>query len=308
VIIERRPITSRAEWLDWRRQFLCASEIASAAGLDEYRTPLQVYAEKTGIKLAGAENAAMRRGRLFEGAAIEYLAEEHPDWRIIRPKLFLADREHRLGATPDALLEVPDDPAALINCQIKTVNRHAFERWNGQPPIGYQLQVATENMLLDAARGILAVLVMSAYDAELVLFDVPRHAEAEARIRGLALRFWENIAAGRRPAPDYERDAATIAALFPKGEPGSVLDLGGDNRLAEILPEREFLKDRIDGDKKQVDALDAEIKDKLGDAEAAELPGWRISLKQEQHREYTVPASSRRVLRVKQLKEKEIAA
>jgi hypothetical protein len=87
-----------------------------------------------------------------------------------------------------------------------------------------------------------------------------------------------------------------------------MIDLGQDNRLLAILPEREVLKDRIDGDKKQIDAFDAEIKYKLGDAEVAELPGWRISLKEEQRREYTVPASSRRVLRVKQLKEKEQAA
>lgn len=306
--VERWPIHDRAEWLEWRRQFLTASDIGAVAGLDEYRTALQVYAEKTGMILAGAENAAMRRGRLLEGAALDYLAEEHPDWRILRPKLFLADAESRLGATPDALLELPDEPAALVNCQIKIVNRHVFERWNGQPPIGYQLQVATENMLLDAARGLLCVLVMTAYDAELVLFDMPRHVEAETKIHDLALQFWDNIRQGRRPAPDYDRDAETIAALFPSAESGSVLDLSTDNRLAQILPRRENLKDAIDGAKKELDGLDAEIKYKLGDAEVAELPGWKISLKREERREYTVPASSRRVLRVKQIKDKEMAA
>ena len=241
--VERYPITTRNEWLQWRQGFLGASEVPAAAGLDEYRSPLSLYAEKTGLTSGVAETPAMRRGRLLEGAAIEYLQEEHPDWRIVRPNIFVFEPELGLSCTPDALVELPDAPDELINCQIKIVSRPRFEDWNGRPPIGYQIQTTCENMLLGAARGILCVLVLTAYDAELHLFDVPRHAEAELRIREIAREFWDNIAAGRRPAADYARDAETIAAMFPPDKAVPVpLDLTGDNRLPTLLEQREKAK------------------------------------------------------------------
>jgi putative phage-type endonuclease len=303
--IDHRPITDRAEWLEWRRKYLGASDVAAAAGVDPYRSPMRLFAEKTGLVPDIVENAAMTRGRHFESAALAYLAEEKPGWTIERPNVYITDDVHRLACTPDALAKVDGE---LVCVQIKTINRFSFDKWNGHAPLGYRLQVVCENMLAGADRGILAVLVVSAYDAELKLFDVPRHEAAERAIRQLALEFWDRVASGRRPDPDYNKDADVIAALFPRQEPGTVLDLSGDNRLAEILPRREDLKDTIDGARKELDALDAEVKHKLGDAEAATLPGWRLSWKSEHRNEYTVAASDRRVLRVKQIEDKEQAA
>jgi predicted phage-related endonuclease len=248
----------------------------------------------------------MKRGRLFEGAALEYLAEDHPRWTIERPAIFITDDIDRLGCTPDAF--ITDETGKFLNVQIKTINRHSFDRWNGHAPLGYQLQVVCENMLTGADRGILAVLVVSAYDADLKLFDVPRHEAAEDRIRQIALEFWDRVASGRRPDPDYAKDADVIETLFPRQDPGTVLDLSGDNRLAKILPQREDLKDTIDGARKELEALDAEVKFKLGDAETAELPGWRLTWKEEYRKAYTVEESTRRVLRVKQIENKEQAA
>jgi putative phage-type endonuclease len=304
--IEKWPISDRTSWLARRKDFLTASDVPAVAGVDPFRTPFDIYADKAGGMAPVTENAAMRRGRLFENAALEYLREDYPDWRVLRPNVFIADSETRLGCTPDALTE--DEDGGLTNLQIKTISRPSFDKWNGTPPLGYRLQVCTENLLLDAATGYLVVLVVSNYDAELHLFEVPRHAAVEARIKDLAIEFWDNIAHGRRPAPDYTRDGETIAAMFPRQEPGKALDLSGDNRLAKILPQREDLKDTIDGARKELEALDAEVKFKIGDAEAAELPGWRLTWKAEHRNEYTVAASDRRVLRVKQIEEKEQAA
>jgi putative phage-type endonuclease len=294
------------EWFALRQPFLTASDIGAVVGVDPFKTPFQVYLEKTGASPAG-DNAAMRRGRFFEGAAIEYLKEEFPTVRIIRPNVFVCDRELELGATPDALLEDPDDPG-LVNVQIKVVNARSFDLWEGVPPLGYQLQVTAENMLLDAKRGILAVLVISSYDAEIHLFDIPRHAAAEQRIREIAAEFWGNMRAGRRPAPDYGRDAETIAAMFPRAEPGKVLDLTGDNRLDGLLFERSVQKILLGTTAQKIETIDAEIKDKMGDAETGELPGWRITWKNETRRAYSVPEKTNRVLRVKQIDEREQAA
>lgn len=302
-MIEWRPITDRAIWLRWRQDYLTASDVAAAAGVDKFKSRARLYAEKADRAPGAVENGAMRRGRLFEGAALEYLKEEKPTWKIDRSNIFVVNTETRLACTPDALVTVPGIRGRL-NCQIKTVSRPAFERWDGVAPLDYVLQVTAENLLVEAVSGVLCVLVVSAYDAELKLFDVPRHAAAEARIVEIAAEFWDDVANGRRPQPDFTRDADLIAEMFPRPDPAKTIDLAGDNRLLEILPLRETLKDTIDGARKELEGLDAEIKYKLGDAWFGELPGWRLTWKLEQRKEYTVEASEKRVLRVKQIEEK----
>jgi putative phage-type endonuclease len=295
-MIERRAITTIPLWLEWRRSFLCASEVAAAVGVDEYRSPLSLYAEKLGLTSV-AETPIMRRGRHFESAAVSYLMEERYDWRIIRPHVFVMDTERRLACTPDVIAEVPGKDG-ICNVQIKTISQPKLEEWHGVPPTGYMLQVATENMLLDAAHGYLAVLAVSTYEANMHLFEVPRHEAAERKIAAVAQEFWTNIKTGRLPKPDYRLDAETIAEMHPQARRGAVIDLSGDNRLAEILPYRQQLKDRIKTDSEELSALDAEIRDKLGDAEEAEFPGWRITCREQTRKAHAVAEWHGRVLRV----------
>lgn len=297
--IERYPITDRLSWLEWRRQDLTASAVAAAVGLDPYCSPLRLYAEKTGQILSEAETGIMRRGRWLESAAVDAIREDRPDWQLARPNVYLRDPDLRLGATPDCLAEDPDEPG-LINIQIKTVSKPTFERdWaDGAVPVSYMIQTLTEGMLLDARTNYIAALVIDTYSAELVMREIPRHPEAEAKIRTIAVEFWNNVAEGKRPVPDYSRDAETISEIYKHPEKDLALDLSADNRLPEVLLERAALKAEIERDEARLKALDAEIKDKIGDAEAAELPGWRITWKEQTRKEYTVPAATYRVLRV----------
>jgi putative phage-type endonuclease len=289
-MISIRPIKSRDEWLAWRKEVLTASDVGAVAGVDLYKTPLRIYAEKT-TDVEVEESPIMRRGRMFEMAALGYLQEDHPDWDIHRPGTFYADVDLKLGATPDALGRCPD--RGLINIQIKTVSAPVFENWDGQPPKSYLLQTVCENMLTKADEGILAVLAVSAYSAELHEFPVPRHEAAEQRICDIARDFWENVGKGLVPRPVYRLDADVIAGMWPpRPEVPTPLDLSGDNRIITVLNERELLKGAIKDAEATVKALDAEIIHKLDGATLATLPGWKITNKITHRKEYTVAAAS----------------
>lgn len=302
--VERHAIPPGMRLHPLRSKYLTASDIAAAAGEDSYKSALELFLEKTGQKLPAGENALMRRGRWFEAAAIEALRERYPRHRIMRPRVFLTDPETRLGATPDALLEDPEHPDILINCQIKTIAQPVFEKWLGQPPRGYLLQVTAESMLLDAGFGLLAVLVVSTFDAELEIFEVPRHPRAEAEIRKIAAEFWDRIATGRMPAPDYARDAELIRELYPPRKDIPVpLDLTGDNFLPGLLEARETLKAAQKAAVADCDAIEAEIVEKLHGAELALTDGWKITRKMQHRDEYTVQAADFPVMRIARLKE-----
>lgn len=307
-MIECHAITSRDQWLALRAQDLTASDIGAAVGVDPYKTALKLYAEKTGLLMADPDNKMMRRGRWLEAAVLSALREELPDWSIEKSNSYLRDAALRLGATPDATAVIPGEPG-LINVQCKVVARPTYEReWAAGPPLAYVLQTLTEGLLMDAGRSIIAALVIDTYSAELELHAVHRHSRAERRVQAIAAEFWANVAAGRRPAADFARDADTVVALFPQSVPEPVLDLSGDNALGVLLPQRAVLKEQMALDEKRLDAIDTEIKDKLGAAEIATLPGWKISWKTHERAGYTVAASTYRALRITEVEQQEQAA
>lgn len=306
-MIEHHPIIDREQWLALRRQDLTASDIAAVNGVDPYKSALSVFSEKRGL-VTVTETSIMRRGRWLESAAECAIVETHPHWRVINPHVYLRDPEIRLGCTPDRLAEDEEHPGSLINLQIKSVSKPTFERWNNQVPLNYMLQTAAEGMLTNAATSYLCAFVISTYDAELYTFEIPRHPGAEIKLRQTAVDFWHDMDAGVTPRPDFHRDAEVIAALYNQPKPQSVIDLSQSNRIGEVLAERAILKARIKVDMDDLAALETEIKFEIGDNEAATLPGWRITYKEQYRRAYTVAEGRSRVLRITDERDEEAAA
>jgi predicted phage-related endonuclease len=307
-LIERRPITDRAEWLQWRLSDVTASDVSALFGVHPYgRTALSVWAEKSGLTEGLADSPILRRGRWAEPAVLAMLADERPTWQIRPAKIYLRDPLVRLGGTPDAVAIDPERPGVGL-VQLKTATERVYERdWlGGEPPIGYQLQALTEAMLAGASWAAIAALIMDASAGwEPVIFDLARHEQAEERIRARVARFWSDLEAGMMPAVDPELDAETVAAVWPKALiKVPALDLSGDNALSGMLTTRATLARLAKDAGKQIDAIETAIKAKLGVHERAEAPGWAITWKNQHRDAYTAPPADFRVLRIKPTKER----
>lgn len=302
--VKRIPITDRATWLAMRQQDVTASDVGTLFGCNPYKTPLRLWAEKTGQIGGLDDNDAMRRGRWLESAVIA-ACEEQEGWAVERPLLYLRDDEFRIGATPDAIATDADEKFLL---QCKVVAKPVFDRdWPGEPPLGYQLQTLTEAMLWGAPRACVAALVVDTYTADLHTFPIARHAGAEAKIREAVLKFWQDTDAGREPSADYALDAETIRKAFPPRDDTEAIDLTGDNLLPELLDERSRLKFAIKEGEARCEAIDAEIIHKLNGATAGTCAGWKLSHKIQHRAERVQPATSFAVLRISKPKEKEAA-
>lgn len=296
------PVGTRAEWLDRRKLDVTASDVAAVFGLHPYKTPLQLWADKTGISVDTVENAAMRRGRWLEDAVIAACRDAHPDWDIAKPGTYVRAPAYRIGCTPDAVAN------GNIVVQCKTVADKTFKSWDDGAPTHYQLQALTEAMLLGAERAVLAVLVTSAYGAEYREYDIPRHPEAEAKILAAVPAFWEQITKGEQPKAEYGADAELLAKLYAPDDALPPLDLTADNYTGALLEER----DRLSRDKKQIEErleqIKGEVTEKLAGHTVAVLPGWKITNKLQSRKEVVIKASTFPVLRVTRIAEQEQAA
>src|SRR5215475_12203164 len=97
-MIERRTITSRDEWLEWRKPFVTASQVGALFGAHPYLTALKLYCMKAGMEFPEKDNPAMRRGRLFEPAVALAVSEERPEWEIERANSFFGDLDTKMAA------------------------------------------------------------------------------------------------------------------------------------------------------------------------------------------------------------------
>ena len=283
-----RPIFSLGEWLRWREGVLTASRVPALFDAHPYLSRSQLAAEIGGQ--SQGSNAAMRRGRILEPAVAAAIAEEYPKWDVRKAAEFHLLPDLRLGCTPDYLGTAPGGGA--LNIQCKTVAPQQWERWQGKAPLGYLLQTATENLILDTEAGVLAVLVLSP-SYPLFCFDVPRHEAAEARILGAAAEWWRAWDAGEIAAP---ADPDGLPEAF---DDGSSKDLSDDNRIRELLEEHERLKADASATKSRLGAVEYEIKNRVGPARFAQVPGWLIRFPTISAKEYTVAARTYRRLDIR---------
>lgn len=289
-----RPITSRADWLRWRRHDITASRLQALFDCHPYMTREDLAAEMRGV--SGGDSPAMRRGRILEPAVAAAVAEERPEWRIEKANTYHQIEALHLGCTPDYWLDDGSGPRTIAAenwnglLQCKTVSPEVWEKWHGRPPLAYTLQTLTEMMVTGRTRGVLAVMVCSrSYPVH--LYDVPRHPAAEAKIVA-AVEAW-------RSWPMTTDEAAVAAAeLAADLDDGSFRCLEGDNELPTLLDERAELKGRAKDASKRLDEIEAAIKAKVGAARTAWLPGWLIKFPTLHRDAYTVAAGDYRRLTI----------
>jgi len=308
-MIERKTITTREEWLAWRKEDVTASQVGALFNCHAYVTPLRLYAEKCGTEFIVEDNLAMRRGRWLEPAVAKAVEEVRPDWKLEQATEYLRDPDLRMGATPDFYIH--GDPRGLGVLQAKSVAPSVYAReWNDgkEVPLWIILQAVQEGMLAGADFVVVAALLVDAHNMDVAIHDLgARNPLAEAKIKDAIKKFWDDVERGIEPEPDYAKDANVVKAMWrAERAKDAEVDLSGNNRIPELLNMREILKREIKDAEAQVDAIDTEIKFEMKDAAIATgIEGWRVTYKTSFVKEYTVKAREQRVLRVTDQRDKD---
>jgi predicted phage-related endonuclease len=297
--VQRIRIASEAQWHAARAQDVTASTIAALFGLSPYQSLLDLWLEKKRGHAVAFDSPLMERGRRYERVVAEFYQERHPQVKLRKARDYYRAPLLRIGGTPDYLAKVPGSKR-LVPLECKVVNVQAFKRhWTEDTiPVWISLQTLTQAMLLNAPHGIVAALVDDGFRVELHEYEVPRHKEAEARLKDGVARFWDSLARDEMPKFDFAVDRALIGVIFPTAWSGSVLDLRGDNELPIRLAERDALKEKIDALIDRQRAIETMLMAKMGNNEAALVEGYKISFKNQHRKAYSVDASDFRVLRI----------
>jgi len=281
------------EWLDARTADVTSTEIAALFGVSPYATKYQLWHRKTGQLEANFEgNERTVWGNRLEAAIAYGVADDLG--LVVEPfKVYVRLPEHRLGSSFDfkvvGLVEGAEEneyrdlfrrhgPGVM---EVKNTDFIAFRRgWmdedgDVEAPAHIELQIQHQMLCSGLTWAVCAPLI--AGNTPRPFYRLADEAVHKAIVKRSG-EFWQSIADGKAPNPEYDKDADTIAALLLNDD-GETLDLSDNERFDEVCAAyKAAAADAKDAETRK-QAAKGEILDIMGTAAGARGAHFKVSAK-----------------------------
>lgn len=262
------------EWLAIRKKSIGGSEIAAAIGLSRWKTPFQLFAEKTGlINPENKQTEAMYWGTVLE-AIIREEFMKRTGYKVTKPDFIFAAADYPfLTANLDGIIDFGNGEYGVL--EIKTANGYTESDWADDGcPVEYFLQVQHYLYVTGLKRGYIAVLIGG---SDFRLIEIQRDDNVIQKIEGLAIDFWMNhVLTGK--APDVMGDdISTLNMLYPQSRPKSAVVLPED--FNGVLADYNLAKSQMEEAKKRKETAEVKLKEAMKDNEEAVVGSFKLTWK-----------------------------
>jgi putative phage-type endonuclease len=186
---------NKQEWLRERKNYLGGTDLSSIAGLNPYRTALDVYLDKTSDDIACETSPAMRWGTLLEDTIAKEYAEVTGQTIEIEPNTIYHPSMKFLGANIDRWV---GDKEYVLECKTAgfTRGKEWGEEGTDQIPESYLVQVAYYAAICAVPKVDIAVLIGG---QDFRIYTYERSKELEDKLIKIACNFWDNHIEKRIP-------------------------------------------------------------------------------------------------------------
>ena len=186
---------SKQEWLRERKNYLGGSDLGAIAGLNPYKTALDVYLDKTSDDIACETSPAMRWGTLLEDTIAKEYAEVTGQTIEIEPNTIYHPSMKFLGANIDRWV---GDKEYVLECKTAgfTRGKEWGEEGTDQIPESYLVQVAYYAAICAVPKVDIAVLIGG---QDFRIYTYERTKELEDKLIKIACNFWDNHIEKRIP-------------------------------------------------------------------------------------------------------------
>ena len=275
---------SREEWLAERRKSLGGSDMGAVLGLNKWRSPFAVWAEKTGRLPEREDNEAMRQGRDLEDYVVSRF-EEKSGKRVQRMNYLLRNDSEcpHLHANIDR--RIVGESAGL---ECKTASALATKSYQGgEFPESYYVQCVSYLAVTGWERWYLAALVLNkafhVYQITTVENDeCPEWCESSVYVSPdeltaltrCAADFWETyIEADTAPPPDgTESTTETLETVY--ADSGGEIELFGRERLLNRYAE---LTERQRDTARDIEEIKQQLMADMGEAETGRCGRYTVT-------------------------------
>ena len=259
---------SREDWLQVRQQGIGSSDAAAAVGLSPYKSPLQLWVEKTGQARFPEPDPKDDSHPMYWGTLLEPIVAAHytrrTGLRVRRINAMLQHPRH-----PWMLANVDREVLGSAEVQLlecKTAGIHGARLWNDGVPEYVQLQVMHQLAVTGKTACDVAVLIGG---QELRIHRIQRDEAVIERLIALEAAFWERVRDRQAPPADGS-DSAEVAlrALYPQDD-GQTLDLTQDTEMGSTFSDLQAIRQRIQACELEEARLRQCIEARMGEASKA---------------------------------------
>ena len=259
-----------------RKNRIGGSDIGAIAGVDPYRTKLDVYMEKKGLIDKKPLTPPMYWGNRLE----PIVAEEFSSRMGLKIKKANFVKHHNIsyfGGHPDYYV-INDKGYVLHGVEVKTAGFYKHADWGQEGtddvPDAYNLQCQWYMFLTGLGLFYMPTLIGG---NEFRIYVIERNDKIISSIKEMAKAFWENYVLRTVPPPPEPEDIKTLNQLYPE-DTGRQIDCP-----KEIRDDVESLRTCIEMIKKletKKDEAIANIKWYMKDASIMVGDGFKIHWKQ----------------------------
>lgn len=206
---------SREEWEASRASHIGASEVAVILGVSPYKSAFTLWHEKKGLVPVGESGIAARVGLALEPLLTEFY-EQQEGIEVLDPGPYTVF-EHPaypwFRCTPDRIL-MASDGRIVRAVELKTIGEYVAKQLrDGEPPLGYQVQLQAQMEILGCGFGDLACLIGN---RKFEVFHFSRHDRLIEQMLRAVREFWDLLQGDEPPPTDNSYSTATtLKALHP---------------------------------------------------------------------------------------------
>lgn len=269
------------EWLEARKHDVTATDVSAMLGLSKFKSRFALYHEKKSGIIANefVENERTKWGKRLQNVIAQGVCEDN-GWQGEDLGLFyIRDEDTRLACSLDVLVDCPDRGKGLM--EVKNVGNDSFSAsWTDEEaPVYYETQLMHELHMankagMDIRWGVLVALV-GGNNPKLYFRDYD--PEIGAMFDAEAIKFWEAVASGDEPKPDYLVDGKLLAKIRGAVIEKNAIDISTNNRVYELISIYDEGSALEKQGKELKDGAKQEMLDIIGTADKALFNGGSIT-------------------------------
>ncbi|MDH4562301.1 lambda-exonuclease family protein [Pseudomonas sp. BN411] len=271
----------REDWLQIRKQGIGSSDAAAAVGLNPYKSPLELWLEKTGRDTNFPKiNPKDEDSPAYWGNVLEPIVAWHYSKRTgYKVRRINAVLQHPNPDLPWMLANIDREVTGADDVQIlecKTAGINGARLWQNGVPEYVQLQVMHQLAVTGKQAADVAVLLGG---QTLEIHHIARDEQMIARLIELERKFWAYVETDTPPPADGSASAeAALRCLYPEDN-GQSVDFSSHAGLAAAYLELKAVRQAIGEKEKREAQLKQLLQQAMGEATRAEFASGSISWK-----------------------------
>ena len=249
------------EWLKVRKKGIGGSDASIVCGINRYRSPVELWMDKTGQMPAQEAGEAAYWGTQLEGIVRAEFSKRTNIFVAETHELLQSEEHPFMLANLDGVCNVPEYVPCIF--EAKTASAFKAGKWEDSIPDAYQLQIQHYMAVTDYKAAFIAVLIGG---NSFKWKCIERDDELISMLVQLESDFWEHVQNGTPPPLDGSAASAKfLAERFANFRPNTRINL--PDNAADLLRQYDEACEQLEAITEQKQLAENLLKEMLGENE-----------------------------------------